>query len=139
VRALRIAAGLIAAFAIVYAAVPFSAEPPDHFALGASQAPRHVLIPAGALVAVSSVGSEMRCGPAAIDAWHAKSPPTGWFAYAPLTSTPAMGGGTCRAPSQDRLQVSFVGLLLAFGLVLVARWIGRPRGFGTDPAPNPAT
>jgi hypothetical protein len=132
---LVVAAGIVGLCALAYASVPFATtggtirSAPPVFAPGGHESPDGMY-----LVAVSPQSS---CGAALIDAWHAKSPASGWFGYAPLTDATAVSGSRCRAESQHRLLRSGYAILAALVLVAIARRGGRP-GFGVAPAAGAA-
>ena len=62
------------------------------------------------------------CGPSVVASWHAKSPTTGWFGYAPLTERPIFVPGTCRVDAQHRMQIAIVLAVVALAL-LALPWI----------------
>jgi len=133
---LVVAAGIVGLCALAYAAVPFTT------AGGTIREAAPVFAPGGddgvdgrAFVVASP---ESSCGAAVIDAWHAQSPPRGWFGYAPLTDATVLAGSRCRAESQHRLLRSGYAVLAALVLVAIARRGGRP-GLGLAPAPGGAT
>ena len=81
----------------------------------------------------AAVTPQSSCGPALIDAWHARSHPSGFFAYAPLTDATVVAGSGCRAESRHRLWRSAYAGVAALALVAIARRTGRP-GPGLAPA-----
>jgi hypothetical protein len=132
---LRVAAVLVVAYAIVFVVTPFStAKPGPQYALRNFQ-PR-----SGAPISESgtflATVPQVHCSAPVIDAWRAPAASSGWFGYAPLTGTPVVFGSGCRETSRRRLRLSALGLVIAFGLVLVARRLDRRPGYGLDPAPS---
>ena len=71
-----------------------------------------------------------------VDAWHGNKNDSGWFGYAPLTSTP-MSFPTCRGEARHRLALAALGLLGSVALGMFIFLARRPR-LGDAPAPNPA-
>ena len=132
---LRIAAVLALAYAFVFAVTPYStAEAGPHYALRSFQ-PQSAQSAPESGVFVASVPA-VHCSAPVLDAWRAPSASSGWFGYAPLTQTKLVFGAGCRETSRARLRLSALGVILAVGLLLVARR-GDPRpGFGFDPAPT---
>ena len=132
---LRITAVLVVAYAIVFAVTPFStAQPEPHYALRNFQ-PRSGA-PSSESGTFLAVAPQVHCSAPVIDAWRAPAASSGWFGYAPLTTTPVVFGSGCRQTSRNRLRLSVLGLVVAFGLVVVARRIDRRPGYGLDPAPT---
>jgi hypothetical protein len=107
VRVLRGAAVMIMATAFGLALAPLHASGP--FVIAQSDAPK--LLPAEPSHA---------CHVAVIDAWHAR-PDSGWFGYAPLTSTP-LGSplAGCRAAAQHRLRTAAIVFLVGVFVALLA-------------------
>jgi hypothetical protein len=133
---LRIVSVLVIAYAFVFAVTPYSTpQSGPHYALRSFQpATSQPSVEVGSVLAAPA--PQVHCGAPIVDAWHAKSASSGWFGYAPLTDTPLIAGSACRETSQARLRLCALGVILAIGLVLIARR-GDPRpGFGLDPAPT---
>jgi len=132
---LRIAALLVVAYMIVYAITPFSApEQGPHYALRhfEPRTSQSSLENGSFIVAVPQV----HCSAPIIDAWRTPTASTGWFGYAPLSTTTYVSGSGCAAISRHRLIMSLLGVIIAFVLVLIARRGDRRPGFGLDPAPT---
>jgi hypothetical protein len=131
----RIAAVLVVGYALVYALVSFSvSEAGPHYVLGDFQPSASESI--GVIQTyIGAAIPQVRCGAAVVDAWHSTSVSRGWFGYAPLSAVTPAGGSGCREAGQHRLRLSALAVFVAIGLVLVARRLDRPPGFGIDPAP----
>ena len=94
-----------------------------------------VLVVASAVLALApfrapaTIESSGWCGPPVVDSWHAKSPTTGWFGYAPLTERPRFVPGACRVDAQRHMQLAIVlaGVALALGAAPAIRSVGASR------------
>ena len=121
-RMLRIAAVLIVAYAIVYAIDPFSISSVS----GVSGPPASGIQSqfSGEVSTYLISSSRTHCGVALVGAWRADKPVSGWFGYAPLTSTTEPTSG-CRGASRRRLEFSLAGIALGVGIALLARRTDR--------------
>jgi hypothetical protein len=122
-QALRIAAVVVVAYAVVYAIEPFSISSVS--AISSAPAGGIQSAPSGALSTylVSTSGTD--CGAALRGAWRADKSASGWFGYAPLTSISLHRSAGCRGASRRRLQFSFAGGVLGMGFALLARRTDR--------------
>ena len=76
------------------------------------------------------------CASPVVGAFRHEPATGGWFGYAPLTSTPFVGPGSCQPAARHRLELAGVLALGAALLVIVPR--RRFRGIvGRPPAPEP--
>jgi hypothetical protein len=76
----------------------------------------------------------LHCGPPIVDAWRHDPAQSGWFGYAPLTSTPFAGpeiAGPCRAPARHRLE-SVAFLVTGAAVLAFVRRRSRVVGAGAD-------
>jgi hypothetical protein len=80
--------------------------------------------------------SPTNCAAPILSAWRHEPANSGWFGYAPLTSTPVSGPGSCKGEGRRRLACAALlmgpGLL---GLFLRRRRFDPP----ANPQTNPAT
>jgi hypothetical protein len=134
---LRIAALLIAAFIIVYAAEPFDSARTLVFRLGAPESPGiHATESSGVLDATGVTVRATHCSAAVLDAWRAPKGRAGWFGYAPLTTASIALPGACRNESRHRLRMAGFGIVVVVGLLAAAWLIDRRRDTGIDPSPG---
>jgi hypothetical protein len=137
-QGLRIGVVLVIAFAFVHVVESFSFTPYPQFAMAPSLESDAPTVRVGVESRTVDVRS-VHCGPALFDAWHAKSPPSGWFAYAPLTNVSGGMYGSCRQASQHRIRRAGLGLLIGLAVLLSIWMIDRRRGFDPGPTAEPAT
>jgi len=76
--------------------------------------------------------SPTNCAAPILSAWRHEPAYSGWFGYAPLTSTPVSGSGSCKAEARQRLV--YAALLAGPGVLSLFL---RRRRF--DPPANPQT
>ena len=135
---LRIGVVLVIAFAFVHVVESFTFTPSPQYVLGASRITPSPTVSVGLGSPAINVRS-VRCGPAIFDAWHAKSPPSGWLGYAPLTASPVTGRQSCRWESQHRVRRAGLGLLIGLGGLWFVWVLDRRRGIASGPTAEPAT
>jgi len=133
---LRIGVVLVVAVALVYVVKPFSFTPSPQYRLSPSQISRPPTSGSLGVEAFTVNAQSTHCGPALLDAWHAKSPPSGWFGYAPLTETSIQVQGSCRLESRHRVRVAALGLLIGIGVLFMMWFLDRRRG--PEPGPTAA-
>jgi hypothetical protein len=76
--------------------------------------------------------SPTNCAAPILSAWRHEPAYSGWFGYAPLTSTPLSGPGSCKAEARRRL--AYAAVLMGPGLLAL---LVRRRRF--EPPANPQT
>jgi hypothetical protein len=107
-RVVRCAGLAIGATAVLFALLPFTTS--------------YTLLDVSGPYPSTSVS----CGPPVVEATHSQPRNSGWFGYAPLTSTPyGFQAHPCYAPARDRLVLSTVGLFAAVLLGWFAARIDR--------------
>ena len=110
-RAVHYAGLAIGAAALLFALLPFTTS--------------HTLVD----VAGPYPSTAVSCGPPIAEATHPPPHDSGWFGYAPLTSTPSgFPARPCYEPARDRLVFSVAGLFVAAVLGWFTARVGPPRG-----------
>ena len=138
-RLLRIGVVLVLAVALVYVAKPFSFTPSPQYVLAPSRMSPPPAGGSSGTAAFMAMTRSAQCGPAVFDAWHAKSPQSGWFGYSPLTKTSIDGQGSCRLESQHRVRRAGFGLLIGTGVLFSVWLLDRRRGVEPGPTAESAT